>query len=418
VIIIFLLFFLIPAVQIFMFLQVQEGIALLESLNFICSIFAVHGIMGNIFLASKLPILQKVLPYDKRIRIHIMVTIPVIFAFIYHAAYKILMGYNADLVIWLLGIVFMVMIVMSVLWIPLPGLRRIRLKVHDSLRKYDKNKSLHAIFQTILGLLIIFHTLLADILTKAGFVSTVLYIFIYVISMGSFFLSKLRIFRIGAMVSFIQKQNDTWIIHLIPEKQYRYLSGQFTFFSYRDSNGRREEHPFSILSFPGEYNTGQISLAIKELGDFTRTLKDIKVGDMVSISKAFGRFYPEGGDSVCFIGSGIGVVPLISNLKHLAARRDTRHVQALLSVRYREDIPELEKLMQLERENSNFSINILVSSEERIRFSEELFQRTISNINQTTYYLCASGKMLNITRRLLSKLGVEKKAVHFESFAF
>ena len=67
----------------------------------------------------------------------------------------------------------------------------------------------------------------------------------------------------------------TEIIMAPVSKKLNYLPGQFVFIDFASLGISKETHPFSITSQP---NSELISVAAKSLGDFTETLKLLKVG--------------------------------------------------------------------------------------------------------------------------------------------
>ena len=72
-----------------------------------------------------------------------------------------------------------------------------------------------------------------------------------------------------------------------------------------------ETHPFSIASSPSE---DKVRMYIKSLGDFTTSLKNLKVGAIAEIEGAYGKFtYTNFGTAPqIWIAGGIGVTPFLS----------------------------------------------------------------------------------------------------------
>jgi hypothetical protein len=123
------LYVMLPAAQIFFFMQNLLLWDTPELLNYFCAIACYHWMLANIVISVKLPILQNRFPYDSRIRFHIIGTIGIGATLLYHAFYKIAIGKNIDLVSWSLLGLFLVLVFFGILWIPLPILKKIRAKV-------------------------------------------------------------------------------------------------------------------------------------------------------------------------------------------------------------------------------------------------------------------------------------------------
>ena len=106
-----------------------------------------------------------------------------------------------------------------------------------------------------------------------------------------------------------------------------------------------EEHHFTISSSPAL--AGSHTSTIKASGDFTAQIARVKPGDPVAIQAPFGRFshvfYPEEQDLV-FIAGGIGITPLMSNLRHLRDTGARRRVLLLYANRGEADIVFREEL--------------------------------------------------------------------------
>lgn len=80
-------------------------------------------------------------------------------------------------------------------------------------------------------------------------------------------------------------------------------------------------HPFTIAS-AWRPERGELTLAIKALGDYTRALPGrLLVGQTVSLEGPYGGFtFDAPGDNQIWVAGGIGVTPFIARLQALAAR--------------------------------------------------------------------------------------------------
>jgi predicted ferric reductase len=68
----------------------------------------------------------------------------------------------------------------------------------------------------------------------------------------------------------------------------QFSPGQFAWLSLRASPFAMREHPFSIASSAQQRH--RIELSIKELGDFTSTIKDVRVGEPAFLDAPYGTF--------------------------------------------------------------------------------------------------------------------------------
>ncbi|MEI6494875.1 MAG: ferric reductase-like transmembrane domain-containing protein, partial [bacterium] len=117
-------------------------------------------------------------------------------------------------------------------------------------------------------------------------------------------------------------------------KTMAYQAGQFAFFSFKQDGLSAENHPFSLISVPEE---PELKIIVKELGDFTRTLAQLKVGSLVAVEGPYGSFgqldAKVGGiqPKEIWIAGGIGITPFISLAKDLT--KNGRSADLYYSVR-------------------------------------------------------------------------------------
>ena len=425
---ILIVYLLIPVYQIIVYMGLQFELMPIDAVNYVFSISAYYWMMGNILIASKLPVLDRFISYDKRIRLHIFSSAGITVAVAYHGLYKILMGYSLDPVSLLLLMGFACLILTSVLWIPLPGfqtfrrfvIRRIRNNVE---KDYDRTKTLHSWLVLAIGGLIFFHIAGAGVFTETPLVSSLLYLLVYLAAMGIFLYSRYMRKPVSARILSTAANEDILVIEGETEKEISYLPGQFAFLGMKNDKGKWIEHPFSFLSSNIRDSSVQrqkqvVSFAIKMVGDFTRDLSLLKSGDQLRIRGAFGRFRPEQEEKACLIGSGIGIVPILSILRGLKKDSDTMELLVFLAVNRQEEIPEKDEILKISEEMPGVQINLLVYQEDGILFSYDYFKRTLPDPKDFHYYICSSPGVRKILLGILKRFGISGKAIHFEAFSF
>ena len=424
-----LLYFVLPLIQLLFFLNGQLFITLPDAINFGASIFALHWLLANIMISSKIPWLQSAVPYDQRIRVHILSSAGIAAAVAYHALYKLLLGFAIDAVSWTLMAALIAMLALAVLWIPVPGFRSLRSRLIARLHRneeadYDRSKNLHRLFVLALGLLILVHITRAELFESVNPVSTLLYAALYASSFGSYLLSLSGIFAVPARIVGVEQRRGILTVTAVPKRRLCYKSGQFAFLGASTSRGRREEHPFSFLSIPADGRSQHsaepepVRFAVRAMGDFTRELAELKTNDRVWIRGAYGNFRPGKEPALCFVASGIGTVPIISNIKDLHARGDNRPIRLFLAVNHRDEIPELETIESIAATMPNLELTIMVFPEDGLKYSLEFFRDNLPDKHRYSYYLCSSPGVRRAVFSALTRLGVRKSAIHYEAFSF
>jgi predicted ferric reductase len=180
---------------------------------------------------------------------------------------------------------------------------------------------------------------------------------------------------------------------------------------------------FSFSSSPA-LAPGRVECTIKELGDFTRTIKDVRRGEVAFVDGPYGAFtidrHPAPG--YVFIAGGIGIAPIMSMLRALADRGDTRPLVLFYAYRrwermtFREAIDDLRARLDL--------MVVIVLEEppegwegEHGWITPELLDRRLpADRARLQYFLCGPEAMTQAMERFLHGLGVPMSRVHSELF--
>ena len=153
-----------------------------------------------------------------------------------------------------------------------------------------------------------------------------------------------------------QERGDSWTLALAPEghQGLSFKPGQFAWLTLRESPWHIKEHPFSFSSCADNPNC--LEFTIKELGDFTRTIKHTQVGETAYLDGPYGVFsidqHPDAPGFI-FIAGGVGAAPIISMLRTLAERQDTRPLWFICAnnewdkVIFREELESLKQRLNL-----------------------------------------------------------------------
>ena len=227
-----------------------------------------------------------------------------------------------------------------------------------------------------------------------------------------------------------QEAPRVWTIKFAPppgERRFDFLPGQFQFVTlFRGGGLPVEEHHFTIASSPTE--TGFHASTIKESGDFTASIGRTRPGDTAAIQAPFGRFsyvfYPEARDLV-FIAGGIGITPLMSNLRHMRDTQADRRVLLLYANRTASDIVFREELARMELgTRPELRVAHILSQPgedwqgEKGHLDREKLARLVGDRLATgTFFLCCPPPMLQGLVQNLRDLGVAEERIHFEYFS-
>ena len=150
--------------------------------------------------------------------------------------------------------------------------------------------------------------------------------------------------------------DETWTIQLRPmgHQGLDFSPGQFAWLSLDRRPFGHREHPFSFSS--GSCDLPDVGFTIRERGDFTAAIGSLEPGRKVYLDGPYGHFsyerHPAPG--YVFIAGGIGITPIMSMLRSLAAARDKRPLHLVYVARdtsrvvFQEELEELALRLELQ----------------------------------------------------------------------
>ncbi|MGI6741499.1 MAG: ferric reductase-like transmembrane domain-containing protein [Brevefilum sp.] len=153
----------------------------------------------------------------------------------------------------------------------------------------------------------------------------------------------------------VKERGDSWSLYVKPlnHQGFDFSAGQFAWITL-ESPFIFQENPFSI-STSSDREDGVIGFTIKELGDFTSTIKNLTPGDKVYIDGPYGNFNLDDhyDRNLVLIAGGIGSAPVLSILRTMKDRGRKKPVMffygnpTLDSVIYYEELEELQNAIDL-----------------------------------------------------------------------
>lgn len=246
------------------------------------------------------------------------------------------------------------------------------------------------------------------------------YYLLAVVSVGIFFYLYRTVFgrifvkRTRFVVENVNKLKDNILeIEMEPETEtFTFEPGQYVFISFKDSLIGKEVHPFSLSSAP---NDKTLKLTIKSLGDFTKSLENLKAGDTALVEGPYGRFsYQRYPGNQIWIAGGIGITPFISMVRsfteHLAIKIDLYYC-----LKDENEAVCLDELSQISGRRNNFRV-IPVYSKIHGRLTVEGIKKISGDIVDREIFLCGPPPMMLSLKKQLIKEGVTRERIHSEEF--
>ena len=214
--------------------------------------------------------------------------------------------------------------------------------------------------------------------------------------------------RIGnpqnATVSSLNQNGNLLSLTLNAPKWQGHRAGQFLFL-----RAHGESHPFTIAS-DWQPDNQQLTLVIKDLGDYTRRLPQrLNIGDTVQIDGAYGRFDFSDGQAQIWVSNGIGFTPFLARLNELAKQPATQPTDWFHADR---NLPA-ETLAHWQNLAQQANVNFHYIPSETQRLTAEHIGQTVRDSANRSLWLCGSR---SFTRSISDSL--KTRSQHLELFEF
>ncbi len=222
-----------------------------------------------------------------------------------------------------------------------------------------------------------------------------------------------------------QELDDTYIFQCVLNQQQipSFLPGQYCYLANPTYKNPLEFHPFSIASSPLEKN--YLEFCIKVYGSWTQTFCKKKQGDTFFLSENTGTFtWNKEIDRAVFLLGGIGISPIMSMLRFIAANKDKPSSLVMLyGNRTPETIAYEKELIQLQKIIPSFAvINIFseLSSPPSAKsysgfITKEIIEKEVDQIHKQTFFIIGPPPFLQSMDNVLKDLSIDKKKIKTES---
>lgn len=229
------------------------------------------------------------------------------------------------------------------------------------------------------------------------------------------------------VVDLVQERGGAWTLVLEPDGHagIRFHPGQFAWINLRSSPFSEKEHPFSISSSAAE--NLRLSFTIKELGDFTRRIKDTPIGETVYVDGPYGAFTTDRHDHArgfIFIAGGVGITPIMSMMRTMADRDEKRPLVLFYANRDWEGITFREELERLKTRLDLTLIHVLEKPPQNWtgkqgyisrKDIEEVIPKGLER-NQLEIFLCGPPPMMRAVDRIINEMNIWPGDFHYERF--
>lgn len=225
--------------------------------------------------------------------------------------------------------------------------------------------------------------------------------------------------------SIVPVAGRSWTLRLRPQSGpvIRYRAGQFAWLTLRASPLALREHPFSFSSCPESGDA--VEFTIKELGDFTARIGQTQPGEIAYVDGPYGSFgidHQADAPGYVFIAGGVGIAPIFSLLRSLAARGERRPLWVFYGNRNWDRVVFRDELAQLANALDLTVVHVLGEppegwAGERGFVTSDILGRHLPPTRSALhYYVCGPTPMIRLAEQGLAALGVPLRQVHSELF--
>jgi len=210
-----------------------------------------------------------------------------------------------------------------------------------------------------------------------------------------------------------------------PRLPFDFLPGQYLNLTLV-IDGQKVRRSYTIASAPTRIGYCEVTVKREPRGLSSRHLHDaVKAGDMLEVRAPAGRFTFTGAEagSVVLIAGGVGITPLIAQIRYLTDLSWPGDIYLLFSVKTERDIVFRDELNALQQRHPNLHVTVTLTrdggsawSGERGRITPALLARTVPEIAARLVFICGPTEMTDPTRQMLRDLGVPDEAIRVESF--
>ncbi len=219
----------------------------------------------------------------------------------------------------------------------------------------------------------------------------------------------------------------TWEVTVRPERgdALHFKAGQFVWLTIGHGRFSVHENPFSISSAPAA--RPDIQFVIKEIGDMTRAVGDVKPETRAYLDGPHGNITLKGrsGKGIALIAGGVGIAPLIGIARQLKADDDPRSVILLYGNRVAEQIVYRQELEEFDKDSRMQVVHVISEPDaDWDGLTGQIDGATIERVfffdgaSEWLYLVCGPPAMLDGVEDALVALGVPPRQIVSERFHY
>lgn len=194
-----------------------------------------------------------------------------------------------------------------------------------------------------------------------------------------------------------------------------YTPGQFAYLRLKSKVVDAEPHPYS---FTTANNGPYIRFAIKNLGDYTASLKDIAVGTQALLEGPYGNFSMHNSKRAkqVWIAGGVGITPFLAMARSLKSG-GKYHIHLFYAADKLDDAVFMKELIAIRKTiPDNFEFTLVTKLWSGF-VTAEVVGKSIKNFAEADYFICGPPGMTAALKKGLASKDVGENHIFSEEFS-
>ena len=191
--------------------------------------------------------------------------------------------------------------------------------------------------------------------------------------------------------------------------------GQFFGWRFAAKGHFLMSHPYSLSAAPTAH---YLRITVKDLGDHSRSLADLKAGTRVFVEGPYGAFTAGRATMrhVVLVGGGVGITPVRALIDEF---KNGVQMDVIYRASRTEDLVLKNELDYLEyHSKGSIRVHYLVGSRKEHPMDAKALKALVPAIADADVYICGPGPLVESVKQAVEDLGVPKNRFHDESFSF
>ncbi len=216
----------------------------------------------------------------------------------------------------------------------------------------------------------------------------------------------------------IKRTGEIFDIFMRPVNRImQFTPGQFVFIRFNSQNASPELHPFSISSAPED---SDLRISIKNLGDFTGSLTNLKINDTATLYGPHGEFGLKSLESrkpEVWIAGGIGITPFLSILRHYAFQKSNKNISFIYCAKSDDEFSYRNEINSILPKTEGAKITFYNSTVSG-HISGDKVKDIAGDLHGRKIFMCGPKPMMDSLASAFIAQKIHPRNIIFEDFSF